>query len=248
MIMENPRFEPRFGGPPSQMVITTPPTKGTLHARVGGLIAAIQGELRNFDEGRTVYCGHLIPIKNSVQHCLLDIGSLAQEELREIVDLNLGPSEGLYEYYRKGIFNAFEAPGDTEFVRLQQEYDKETPPKMRRMIELLAQVARKIMDSVLSAPLARPEESRVPRSRSRGSGDPRKPYSDRDRQLYELIGSSNLSTFTNAELWKRYRWKCRNVVDLVDMSENKAAFRNSLHRIRVHHGIPAPSQKKLAQP
>ncbi|HEV2234783.1 MAG TPA: hypothetical protein VGV68_15440 [Terriglobia bacterium] len=201
-------------------------SKGTLLAGLERLIKDAKRQLKCFAEGRPQYIGHVVALRNRVQHCLLDIGDGATKELRAIVNLDLTASKGLSAYYANGIFDVSQLPSGenpAEFVRLQQEYDRETPPKIERMIALMQQAKDKIL-GVITVP-------------------GRKPLSVRDQRLDELIGPENLRNFTNSGLRKRFQSKCTDV-QLVRLRVNKQAFRCALDRLRKYHNIPAPKPTK----
>src|SRR5579872_5673369 len=123
----DPRFESRFGIPTEwgmpwevpDMPVAVVPSMGTLLARLEHLISEAQEQLKPFASGKTLFFEHTNILKGRMQHCLVDLGEPAKEELRKLAALDLDPSEALHRYYRKGVFNDFDAPGDTEFVRLQ---------------------------------------------------------------------------------------------------------------------------------
>jgi hypothetical protein len=235
----NPRFQPRWAEPSVSVGVAM--SRGALLGRLEALIIEAQQQLRAFAEGRTLYVVYTEQLRSKIQRCLLDIGEEAREELPEINAIDFRPSQGLQNYYARKIFNDFEAPSETEkveFVRLQKEYDAETPPKIQRMTTLLYQVRRNML------PVAGAPQPGAVKRTSRPK-EPRTPYSERDQRLYELIGPHDLTTFTDAELWKRYRWKCTKDTGLASLGMNQAAFRSSLYRIRKHHKAPAPSLKKL---
>jgi hypothetical protein len=125
--------------------IAEAPSHGTILRQLEGLIIEAWKQLRAFEEGRSMYFAYTDELRNRMQHCLADAGNHGRDELHQIATIDFNPSEGLRCYYQKRVFNDFEAPGDTEFVRLQQEYDRDTPPKIKRMIALLNQVRNKML-------------------------------------------------------------------------------------------------------
>lgn len=120
---------------------------GGLLRQLEHLINEARHRIKSFEEGRTEHIGYVREFRNHVQYCLLDIGQLARDELRQINTLDLSISEGLQRYYDDGIFNDFEVKdGDpSEFLRLQKEYDQAMPKKIQYMITLLNQVRNKML-------------------------------------------------------------------------------------------------------
>lgn len=223
--MGTDRFSSRFGsaGPaPNQ---GTSLSKGELLQRLELLIIETQKNLKAFSEGRTVFIGYVRMFRNRAQHCLADIGPLAQEALQELAALDLSISEGLQQYYDGGIFNDFDVKdGDpSEFLRLQREYDQEMPSRIQRIITLLNQVR----DKMLGLSQA-PDSARLSTSLSQ--------YSQKDDELYQQIGAESFKAMTNAELWKRYRRQLKL------RKSDSASFRSRADRIRHYHGFPLSSE------
>lgn len=127
--------------------IRTHTSKGALLRQLEALVNEARKKAKAIAEGRTEFIGYILEFRNRVQYCLADIGGDAQEELHELAALDLSISEGLQQWYEKGVYNAFQVKdGDpTEFLRLQQEYDQATLPKIERMITLLNQVRDKML-------------------------------------------------------------------------------------------------------
>jgi hypothetical protein len=112
------------------------------------LISEARQKVKIFEEGHTDYIGYVREFRNRIQHCLLDIGQVAQDELRQIATLDLSISEGLQRYYDARIFNDFDVKsGDSsEFLRLQNEYNQTMPAKIRKMITLMEQVRYRMLN------------------------------------------------------------------------------------------------------
>lgn len=148
-------FASRFAGP--RMETATPPSKGVLLARLERLIIEAHEELRAFAEGRTLFIAYVRDLRDRVQHCLADIGELAQKELPELAAMDFGISEDLARWYAQGVYNDFQVKqGDpSDFLRAQAEYDRETPPKIERMIALMHQVRNKMLGLVPTGEAAR---------------------------------------------------------------------------------------------
>jgi hypothetical protein len=116
-----------------------------LFGRLNGLIIEAEQQVQAFAEGRTQYFAYTEVVRTRAQQCLLDAGESVREELEAVSALDFSPSKALQDYYNRRVFNDFEAPGDPEFPRLQKEYDAQTPPKIRRMIDLLERARGKIL-------------------------------------------------------------------------------------------------------
>jgi hypothetical protein len=87
--------------------------------------------------------------------------------------------------------------------------------------------------------IARPEVHR-----SHGNRGAPKELSPRDKALSDLIGRGDLTRFTDAELWKRYRRQFRANAPRATHD----SFRARLYRIRRSLGVGVPkSEKKTAQ-
>lgn len=203
--------------------------------RLNGLIVEAQQQLKTFDEGRTLFFQYTEILKTRIQQCLLDAGERVGGELLEITAIDFAPSQALQAYYKKGVFNDSDTPGDAEFPRLQKEYDAETPPKIQRMIRFLLQARDKLLAPTASAA---PVPQAISRVQDTDAEISRRPYSKRDHALYEMIGRDDLARFTDAELWKRKAKDFRKMQPLGSKA-TLDAFRARLFRIRKHHGVPA---------
>lgn len=162
MIQESPsviepmrfdRFFSRFEKAEASGEIGTSLSRGELLHRLEMLILEARKKVEAFAQGRTEYIGYIRDFRNRAQHCLVDIGRLAQEDLRELAALDLSISEGLQAYYNEGVFNDFQVKDGnaTDFLRLQNEYNQAMPAKIQRMIKLLDRVRDKMLNSTAVA-------------------------------------------------------------------------------------------------
>lgn len=219
------------------------PLKSTLLMRLEVLIRQAREQLEQFTDGKTQFIAYVRALREQIQHCLVDIvdrGEPAQEDLREVMAMDLSISDELAAWYAKGVYNDFQVKeGDpADFLRAQAEYDRTMPPKIQRMIALLQQVKGKMLGTVPSASPTPVPQAGSP-SHGQGAGELGKQYSQRDRALYELIGSEDLARFTDAELWKRKAKDFRKM-QTPGRKATQDAFRARLFRIRHYHGVPAP--------
>ena len=221
-MMSIDRFASRFGTAGNSGEDRSSLSQGQLLRQLEMLINEARQKVKTFEEGRTDHIGYVRKFRNRIQHCLLDIGQLAQDELHQIATLDLSISGGLQRYYDARVFNDFDVKdGDpSDFLRLQREYDHAMPSKIQRMITLMVQARYKMLNP---APAA---EARTPHS----------PYSQSDDELYKRIGAENFKTMTNAELWNRYHRSLK--VGESDL----ASFRSRADRVRRHHGFPLSSE------
>ena len=123
------------------------PSKGKLLQQLELLTHEAQQKIRAFAEGRTDHIGYIRDFRNRVQHCLIDIGETAKDELLKIAAVDLTISEGLQRYYDKNVFNEFDLQGGdpSEFLRFQKEYDEAMPAKLESILKLLNQVRDKML-------------------------------------------------------------------------------------------------------
>lgn len=222
------------------------PSKSTLLMQLQGLIRKAYGQLKQFTDGKTQFIGYVLELREQIQHCLVDIedrGEPAQGELQELVAMDLNISAELKAWYDKGVYNDFQVKeGDpADFLRAQAEYDRTMPPKIQRMIEILERVRARMLGIS-----AEPAQA-VPGTESEHGSGLEPQCSKRDRVLYRLIGANNLKSKTNAELWRRFRFECRNTPAIASLGLEYQPFRCAIDRIRKAYRAPAPRRKKSAQ-
>lgn len=219
------------------------PLKSTLLMRLEVLIRQATEQLKQFTDGKTQFIAYVRALREQIQNCLVDIvdrGEPAKEELREVIAMDLTISDELAAWYAKRVFNDYDVKeGDpADFLRAQAEYDRTMAPKIQRMIALLQQVKGKMLGTVPPSSATLVPQAASP-SHVKGAGELRKPYSPRDRALYELIGSEDLARFTDAELWK-HKAKDFRKMQQAGRKATHDAFRACVFRIRQYHRVPAP--------